>query len=55
MVRQVRKDQPDQPEQPDHKDRQVLLEPLALVFRLQEQSDNCSQKHLQRIMILLGA
>ena len=51
-MRQVLKGQPDQP---DHKDRQVLPEPLALAFRLEEQSDNCLQKHLRRIMILLGA
>ena len=55
MVRQVRKDQPDQPEQLAHKDRQVLPEPLALAFQLEEQLDNCLQKHLRQIMILPGA
>lgn len=32
----------------------MLLEPLALAFLLEEQSDNCSQKHLPQIMMLLG-
>ena len=49
--RQVLKGQQDQLA---HKDQQVLPEPLALAFQLEEQSDNCLQKHLRRIMILLG-
>jgi hypothetical protein len=60
LVRKVRPARQDrqvlkgQPEQLAHKDRQVLPEPLALAFRLEEQSDNCLQKRLPPIMIPLG-
>jgi hypothetical protein len=63
MAQTERTEQMELMERQDHKvlkvlkvlkDRQVLQELLAPAFRLEEQSDNCLQKRLRQIMILLG-